>query len=892
MTRDKDAELRDEIALHLEMAVEDRIARGETPRDAVAAAKRELGNISQIQEATRDVWGRRWIEQAAQDVRYALRTFRRNPAFAAVAILSLTLGIGANTALFEVVNAVRLRALPIADPSRLVEVRIADMNGARGGFETWYPAVTQPIWRELEARQEAFSGLFAWSQQSFNLSSGGETRLAEGLWVTRGFFDTLGVRPSVGRLLPADDDRPGCAPRAVLGNGFWHRAYAADPTVVGRTIVLDSRPVEIVGVAPPGFHGLEVGRAFDVALPLCAEPVFSDDGKGRADAGTTWWLSIFGRLKSGWSPERATAHLNAISPAVFRASLPAEYPVASVQRYLEFRFGAYPGGSGLSQLREAYGEPLWLLLAIAGLVLVIACANLANLLLARATAREREFAVRLGLGASRARVVRQLLTESLLLVSIGATGALFLAGTLGQWLITALATADNPITLPLGADWSVLVFACALALATCLLFGLAPALRGTRVPAGAMVTIMREAPRGATSGRHALSLRRALVVTQVALSVALLFGALLFARTLRNVLSVNPGFRAEGVVAAELDLTALGTPPERRRSVRQDLLERVRAMPGVRSAAFAAVVPMSGDASGNDVWPEGDRTARFNMLRNTVGTRFFETLEIPIVAGRDFDDRDSESSVAVAIVNETFAGRMGGSVVAVGRRFTREATPSEPEVTYEIVGVVRNSSYRSLKEEPYPVVFLADTQRAAPPYARLIVRSTLPPASTTAAVTAALANLDRRIEVGYAVLPTMIRDTLVQDRLLAGLAGGFGGLAAALTMAGLYGLITYSVARRTGEIGIRMALGATGSNIARLLLRETGVLLAVGAAFGIGLAIAGGRSAAALLFGITPNDPATLGVAVALLCMIGLAASYAPARRAARIDPVVALRAD
>src|SRR5688572_3605933 len=328
--KNRDDELRDELKAHLDMAIRDRIARGEDPREAVVAARRQLGNLSQIQEATRDVWGRRWIEQAAQDARYALRTFRRNPGFAVVAILSLALGIGANTALFQVVNAVRLRALPVADPASLVEIRITDRDGARGSFDTWFPSVTQPIWREIESRREPFSGLFAWGRDGFSLSDGGEARTADGLWVSGEFFDTLGLVPAAGRLLSPEDDRPGCVARAVLGHGMWQRAYGGDPSAVGRSITLDSKPVEIIGVAPAAFHGLEVGRVFDVVLPLCAEPAFSSDGRGRVDAGTTWWLGVFGRLKPGWTIERASAQLAALSPGVFRASLPATYPSVSI----------------------------------------------------------------------------------------------------------------------------------------------------------------------------------------------------------------------------------------------------------------------------------------------------------------------------------------------------------------------------------------------------------------------------------------------------------------------------------------------------------------------------------------------------------------------------------
>lgn len=727
------------------------------------------------------------------------------------------------------------------------------------------------------------------SRATFNLAEGGEARLAEGLWVTGDFFTSLGVQPAAGRLLSADDDRGGCVPRAVLGDGFWRRAYGADPSAIGRTIVLDSRSAEIIGVAPPGFQGLEVGRAFDVALPLCAEPAFSEDGKGRADAGTTWWLSVFGRLKPGWSLDRAAAHLAAISPAVFRASLPAGYPPVSVQQYLDFKLTAHPGGAGLSQLGETYGAPLWLLLAIAGLVLVIACANLANLLLARASAREREIAIRLGLGASRGRIVRQLFTESLLLVAIGAACAVFLAGTLGQWLVGALETADNRITLPLALDWSVLGFACALAFTTCLLFGLAPAIRSTRVVAGA---VMRAGVRGATAARDSVAIRRALVVVQIALSLTLLFGSLLFARTLHNVLRVDAGFHADGLVVVRMDLSALQVPVERRWSVRQETIDRIRAVPGVQSAAMVAVVPISGSSGSNDVWPADDRTHTFNSNINSVGSDFFATLGIPILAGRDFDDRDTVQSFPVAIVNETFAANLGGTAAAIGKRFTREATPRQPEKTYSIVGVARNSTYQALKEDPSPVAYYALSQSVGGQGAQVIVRSSLPPAATTSAVTAALANADRRIKVSYTVVSRMISDTLVQERLLAALSGGFGALAALLTGIGLYGLVAYTVSRRTGEIGIRMALGATERDIARLLLRDTGLLLAVGAACGIALALAGGRAAATLLFGVKPYDPLTLAAAVGLLMAITLAATFGPARRATRIEPVVALRAD
>jgi putative ABC transport system permease protein len=886
--KNRDAELGDELKTHLDMAIADRIARGESPEQAAVAARRQFGNLSQIQEATRDVWGRRWLEHLALDARYAMRTFRRNPAFALVAIVSLTLGIGANTALFEVVDAVRLRPLPIANPDGLLEVRLASLDGARGSFHTWHPSVTQPIWRALEARQQAFT-LFAWSRADFNLAEGGEARPADGLWVSGEFFNVLGLRPAHGRLLSPEDDRPGCAPRAVLSYGFWQRAYGGDASVVGRTINLRSRTIEIVGVVPSEFHGLEVGRTFDVALPLCAEAVLSSDGKGRSDAGAVWWLMAFGRLKPGWTLDRATAHLTAISPEIFRTTLPPSYPAVSVQKYLAMKFIAEPGGQGLSQLREAYEAPLWLLLGIAGLVLIIACANLANLLLARATAREREISVRLGLGASRARVSRQLLTESFLLVTIGTIGAVLLAGVMGRWLVAALETSDNPITLPLIVDWRVLGFAALLAVATCLLFGVAPAIRATRVSASSM---LRVSTRGASAGRESVALRRGLVVVQLALSVALLFASLLFARTLRNVLSVDPGFRSEGLLVASVDSTRMRLQPERLPAHHDLIVERLRGIPGVQAAATVDIVPISGNSGGNDVWPENNPSAKLNTLVNFVGSGYFRMLGIALIGGRDFDTRDTRDSAQVVIVNEAFAAHLGGPIAAVGQRVTREQTPRSPARSYEIVGVVKNSAYMALKDDPYPTMYYADSQDQPSPDMQLMLRSSLPPTATTSAITAVLANVDPRISVSYTIVPTMIQDTLVQERLLASLSAGFGALAAVLTMAGLYGLVAYSVTRRSTEIGVRMALGARGGDILRLILGETTLLLAIGAGVGAGLAIAGGRTASSLLFRVRPYDPLALLASLALLGLVAFAASYLPARRATRIDPVVALRTD
>jgi putative ABC transport system permease protein len=888
--KDREAELREEIEAHLKMAAADRVARGQDPRAAAADARREMGNISQIQEATHDVWGRRWLEQAAQDVRYALRVFRRQPSFAAVAVLSLTLGIGANTALFQIVNSVRLQSLPVADPSALAEVRLVDMDGSRGNFRTWHFSVTHPIWQAIRARQQAFSGVFAWGGDTFSLSNGGEIRTAQGLWVTGDFFSVLGIPAAAGRLLSADDDQPGCAPRAVLSHAFWQREYGGKVEAIGKTLTLGGHATQIVGVTPASFLGLDVGKTFDVAVATCADAAFSDDGKGRLASGTDWWLTVFGRLKPGWSVERASAHLAAISPELFTSTLPPTYPSASVPKYLRFTLAAYPAGSGLSGLRQQYTSPLWMLLGTAALVLLIACANLANLLLARATARQREIAVRLGIGASRGRLVRQLLTESLLLAAIGGICASLLAGALSRSFVALLDTGTTSTALALGFDWRVLAFTTSLSLLTCVLFGLAPAMNATRVSA---TSVLRAATRGATSGRDAVALRRTLVVIQVALSVVLLFGSLLFARSLRNLVTMDPGFTVDGLVSAGLDFRRLNLPPERRDSFRQELLDRIRAMPGVRSVATTRIVPITGDASGNRVWPDGDEKREFGTSLNWVGSGFFTTMGIPMVAGRDFSAADTPQSVAVAIVDETFATAIAGpGASAIGRHFVRELSPSRPAKTFEIVGVVKDSKYAFLKERTRPVAFLSDTQDIAGAYQRFVIRSSLPPAAMTLGMTRMLAELNSQIGVNYVVMTTRIHDSVVRERLLATLSAGFGVLAATLTLVGLYGLIAYTVTRRTNEIGVRMALGAGRAAIAGLILRETAVLLAAGAVVGVLLALAGGRAAATLLFGVRPHDPGLLLLTLIALAGIALLASYAPARRATRIEPVSALRVE
>ena len=824
-----------------------------------------------------------------QDLRYSIRTSRKNLGFTIVAAVTLALGIGANTAIFQLLDAVRLKALPVKNPQELAEVKIADMTGARGNFNSWNPSVTNFIWEQIRDRQEAFSGIFAWSPDSFNLSTGGEVRAAQALWVSGDFFATLDVKPVLGRVFTSTDDQRGCgAAGAVISYSFWQREFGGNPNVIGKTLSLDYQPVEIIGVTQPGFFGLEIGKSFDVAMPICAEAAIRG-ANNRLDADTTWWLTVMGRLKPGWTLEMATGELQAISPGIFKATLPPKYPAVSVQNYLGFKLEATPAGTGISQLREAYTQPLWLLLAIAGLVLLIACANLANLMLARASSREREIAIRLALGASRLRLIRQLLTESLLLAAIGAALGVFLAQELSAFLVSYISTQGDPLFVALQTDWRVLGFTVGLSVLTCILFGLMPALRATRI---APVEAMKAGGRAVTASRERFSLRRALVVLQVALSLVRVVGALLFSRSLGKLLTVDPGLRQDGVLVTRLDLSRLKLPAERRLPFKEEMTERLRAIPGVDAAASVNVLPLSGSAWGNNVWLDGaDSKQVTNSAFNRVSAGYFQTMEIPLLAGRDFDSRDSVSSPKVAIVSESFARQVTGGTNPVGQRFWVESTPSSPETLYEIVGLVKDTKYQDIHEDFGPVAYFPWAQASRQGlFDQLVLRSNMPMAGLLAAIKRTVGEVSPEIGLNFQVYRSRILESLLRERLMATLAGFFGVLALVLACIGLYGILAYNVAGRTNEIGLRMALGAARRDVIWMVLREALLLTLIGVLIGAPLAVGAGRLVSSLLFGLTPSDPLSIGLAAIVMIAVAALASYIPARRAARVDPMVALR--
>ena len=831
---------------------------------------------------------RRWEDEMFQDLRFGVRMLLKNRSFTIVAILSLALGIGANTAIFQLIDAVRLRTLPVKAPQELAEIRMADMKGARGGLSE-RPTVTNLIWEQIRDRQQAFSGIFAWGTDIGNLAPGGEVRPARLLYVSGNFFNTLGVQSARGRLLMTTDDQRGCAaPGVVISHAFWQREYAGNVNVIGQKLMLSDHSLEIIGVTPANFFGMEVGRSFDLALPICANSLVRGNTRF-LDSGIIWWLTVNGRLKPGWSLGQATTQVQSISPGVFEASLPANYPPVSVNDYLGSRLIAVPAGSGISQLREKYEQPLWLLLAIGGLVLLIACANLANLLLARASAREREIATRQALGASRARLIRQLLVESLLLAGVGAALGAALALALSRFLVTLLSTSDNPVFLDLAPDWRVLGFAAGLAVLTCLLFGLAPAIKATRTEPGA---VMKAGGRGMTASRERFSLRRALVVAQVALSLVLVAGALLFSRSLSNLMMVDTGFHDEGVLTATVNFQRLNLPPDRNPHFKDEFLDRIRTTPGMESAAMG-MIPFR-DTGSNTVWMDGtDATQGKEVSRSRVGPDYFKTLQIPLLAGRDFDARDKPGTPKAAIVNQAFARQLVNGANPVGRRFWIEATPGDSETLYEIVGLVGNTKYEDLREEFGPIVYDAQGQNpGSGAGANLLIRSRLPQVDTVAAVTRVLNEINPAITVRFQGFKTMLEATILRERLMATLSIFFGLLALLLACIGLYGILSYGVASRTNEIGIRMALGAGRRDVSWLILREALLLVIAGVAVGLPIVFAVTRLASTLLFGLTPTDPVSLIFAAVLMLLVAIVAGYLPSRRATRVDPMVALRCE
>lgn len=885
-----------ELESYLQIETDENVARGMDPDEARAAARRKLGNVTRVREEVYRINTITWADTLWRDVRHAVRLFWRSPGFAAVAVLSLALGIGANAAIFQLIDAIALRSLPVDHPEQLAEITIAasanPRAGRSGNFSGRRSNLTFPLWSAIRERQQGFSSAVAWGSNPFDLAASGKMRFAQGLYVSGNFFTALGVEPSIGRVLTDRDDVKGCSSAAaVLSYDFWRREYASDPSMVGRTIQLDGRSFEIVGVSAKRFFGVEVGRTFDVAVPICSEALIDDESSGR-DGPTHWFLAAMGRLKPGWTAERASAQLAAVSPSIFSdTASPTLLPDIGAA-YRGLKLEAVPSATGVSTgVRQDYGASLWILLATSALILLIACANIANLLLARATAREREMAVRLAIGASRGRLIVQLLTESALLAAGGVALGAAVGQALSRALVRLVQTSSYSLSamdLDLPADWRIWGFTIAAGVATCLLFGLAPAVRATGAsPAEAM----KAGGRGSSEGRSRLDTRRMLVVAQVALGFILVVGGLLFVRTFRNLMTVDTGFDTDQVWDLTIDPQHASVPPARALEFTADLVRRIRSVPGVEFAAAAHVLPLTGSYSMGRVILDGKPLPQA-LLFNQVGPEYFAAFRTPLVAGRAFSERDDLPAPPVAIVNESFVRDYLNGQSPIGHRVQRQTALGQPQVLFSIVGVVKDTKYSDIREPFRPIVFLPYAQFRAYPNFEVAVRTAPDAAGFLPAVTKAILDVNPALLVYPRMLESQISDGLLRDRLMATLSSAFGLLALLLATFGLYGVMSYVVAQRTNEIGVRMALGAQRADVLSMIFGEAGRLLAIGLTVGVLVSALLMRATATLLFGVRPADPITFAVAIAALALAGSAASYLPALRASRLEPTAALRHD
>ena len=882
--RHVEQELDEELRYHVEHLIQEYVSRGMKPRDARNLALRAMGGVEQQKERCRSMRRVNIIDDLIRDLSFGLRMLRKSPAFTAVALLSLALGIGANTAIFQLLDTIRLRNLPVQNPQQLVRIRV--QNGNTGmGITRDYSALTYPLWEELRRHHQTFSNVFAWSDDDFEIGEGSQTRNAKGLLVSGEFFSTLGLGPVIGRLLDETDDKRGCGnPPVVVSYGFWQTEFGGNASVIGNRIVIGERRFQIVGVTPASFYGLEVGTKFDFALPICAQTIVTDR-TASLDRRDVWWVTAMGRLKNGTTTAQASQYLQTISSGFFAATVPTGYSASTLDAYRKFQLEAIPAANGISSLRKQYDQSLWLLLGIAGLVLLIACANLANLMLARASTREREFAVRLALGASRGRLIRQLLCESLLLAIAGAVAGLMLSRFLSQTIFSLIKTEGSNLHLDLSMDWRMLAFTSLIAGLCCLIFGLLPAIRSSQTEVG--VTI-KTGGRGMTAGREGLLFQRLLVTLQISISMVLIVSALLFVKSFRNLVSLDPGFRESGMVVSTFNSYPLRLPENEVKTFQRTLLEEVRSVPNVDAAA-TTTKPFLNDSS----WSFGVRLGDVeDQSKFTwVSPGFFNTMQIPVLAGRDFNSDDTETSPKVAIVNQTFVRRFLNGGSAVGKTFRTVAEPGYPEQLHQIVGVIPDTKYSDIRDETPPMSFVPASQNPGNAnWTAMYIRSSAPLSGVIAAVRDRIGQSHPAIKMDFRVFETQIAEGLIRERLMAALSGFFGLLAVLLSCLGLFGVLSYMTARRTNEIGIRMALGATRFNAVGVVLKETLLMVFAGIGFGVVAMFATTRLISSLLFGINPTDPSTVIAAVILMMVVAALAVFLPAHKASRVDPMTALR--
>jgi len=883
-----DADLAEEMEFHRAMARRELESRGVEPAAAAMASRRAFGSGALASDQSRDVWMPHGLQGIGQDVRLAARTLLRNRIVSAVALASLALGIGANTAMFSIVNGLLLRPLPVSEPGRLALV-----SGGLGPASGW-PFV---VWREIRDRSSAFDGAIAWSSLRFNLAQRGEMQPANGMYASGDYFSLLGIHPILGRTFTAADDVRGGGPDgpvAVIGYGFWQRHFGGAASAVGSTLTIERVAYTVIGVTPPEFFGTEVGRAFEVAVPIGTEPLIRRNSA--LDDKSNYWLTIAVRLQRSQSIESANAILRGAQPLIRAAATPPGLVPRFQAEILKDPFTLERAAGGVSPLRQRYERPLLALLVVVGIVLLIACANIANLQFARITARRHELSVRVAIGASRWRIARALLAESALLSVVGGAAGLAFASKASRLLLTQLSTTFNTVELDVSLDWRVLTFTVIVAVTTTLLFGVAPALRASVAPPGDALNDSVRSRGDDRRGRVA----GGLIVTQVALSLVLLVSAGLLVRTFVRLANRPLGFDTGRVAVVSVNAARAHVDAANRIPLYYRLAETLAAVPGVARAAASVVSPISNagitnfvDVAGAPAMAELDRVAFVNFV--TPG--WFATYGTPIRSGRDVTVRDSTSSPSVALVNEAFVRKffpdrdpIGGTVSFVMGR------TSDVPLPRMVIGVVADAVYRTIRDVPTPTVYVPLSQWNFPmPMTGITIgvrSATDSPTELAHALGAALTQVDADLAFNVRPLADQLNASLTQERVVAELSGAFGLLALLLAALGLFGVTAYAVSRRRREIGIRMALGAAPGGVVRLVLSQMTMLVGAGVVIGAGVSLWASRFIASLLYGLEPGDPSTLLGAVAMLCGVGTLAAWFPARRASRVDPATVLRCE
>ena len=917
--RRKEEQLAAELQFHLEEEAEELRQAGLPQIEAKRAARLDLGNLGLVQEETRTEWGWPLAEQFLQDVRYAARSIRRSPGFALVATLTLALGIGANTAIFSFLDALLMRSLPVADPASLVvlnwhvmgkkSLRDSVVHDLRAHFYhdpttgMTVPAFPYPAFELLRKSNDVLSDLFAYcSSGELNFLARGQADRVQGEYVSGDYFQGLRVAPAAGRLLSSDDDRPGAPAVVVLSYSLARRRFGEAARAAGQPATINNLPFTVVGVAPPEFFGVDPASTPDFYLPFHTQVLLSrSSGQGaeQLDDPNSYWVEMMGRTRPGVARAQVKAELGSIFERWVATTATNEVERRNLPEFL-----LKDGATGLDNLRHFYSEPLCILWALVGLILAVACANIANLLLARAAGRRREMAVRLSMGAGTGRVIRQLLTESLLLAGLGGAAGVLLAVWGVRALRGLLAGGRGGFPLPADLNWQVLAAAFMLTLLTGTLFGLAPALQAASVDVQSALKELRLGQQR-SRGHYGISISRLLVVAQIALSLLLLVAAGLFVRTLERMRGIDLGFRPESLLVFNLDARRAGHTDPEIAGFYADLEKHFAAIPGVRSVNMANSPLVGGAVWGWTVVPLGNprpadaQTGRGEIADSAthtlaVGSGFFSTVRIPLLAGREFDERDNARSLAVAIVNEAWVkanlegqSPVGQQIVSFGGKDEKEARQ------LEVVGVVGNSRYGPLEGNFPATVYLPYTQKFNYPLAEMtfFLRTAGNPLAYASTVRQIVRQADARIPVtDLSTQAGQIDQELSSQILFARLCSGFAGLALAIAGVGLYGTLSYDIARRTGELGIRMALGAQRSAVVWMVLREVLVLAGGGLAVGLPIALATSRLVASRLYQVKPNDPGALAAAVGIILSAALVAAYLPAYRASRINPMDAVR--